>query len=165
MDEKMMNNDEIEIDLKRLLDALLDRAWIIAVVALLCAVVAFAGTFFLITPQYQSAAMFYVNNTDISVGSTNLSLTASDISASRGLVDTYIVILNTRETMLDVIDYAGVDVAYEAVKGMIRAEAVDETEVFRVTVTNSDPYLAEEIANAIAHILPKRISSIIELLN
>ena len=162
MDEKMMNNDEIEIDLKRLLDALLDRAWIIAVVALLCAVVAFAGTFFLITPQYQSAAMFYVNNTDISVGSTNLSLTASDISASRGLVDTYIVILNTRETMLDVIDYAGVDVAYEAVKGMIRAEAVDETEVFRVTVTNSDPYLAEEIANAIAHILPKRISSIIE---
>ena len=163
MDEKtIVNNDEIEIDLKRLLDALLDKAWLIAIVALLCAVVAFAGTFFLITPQYQSSAMFYVNNTDISVGNTTLSLEASDISASRGLVETYIVILNTRETLLDVIDYAGVDLTYEQIQGMVAAEAVDETEVFRVTVTNSDPNQAEQIANAIAYILPKRIATIIE---
>ena len=118
MDERMQN-DEIEIDLKQLVDALLDKSWLIVAVAVLCAMVTFAGTFLFITPQYQSAAMFYVNNSDISVGKATLSLEASDISASRGLVETYIVILNTRETMLDVIDYAGVDVTYEAVKGMI----------------------------------------------
>ena len=162
MDERKRNNDEIEIDLKRLFDALMDKCWLIAIVALVCAVIAFAGTLLFITPQYQSSAMFYVNNSDISVGHTTLSLEASDISASRGLVDTYIVILNTRETMLDVIDYAGVDLTYEQVLGMLQAEAVDETEVFRVTVTNSDRNQAEQIANAIAYILPKRISTIIE---
>lgn len=163
MDEKtMQNREEIEIDLKRLFSALLDRAWLIGIVAILCAVVTFAGTFFFITPTYQSSAMFYVNNTDISVGNTNLSLTPSDISASRGLVDTYIVILNTRETLLDVIDYSGVDISYGALRGMIAASAVDETEVFRVTVTSTDPYEAEQLANAIAYILPKRISIIIE---
>lgn len=161
MDERMQN-DEIEIDLKQLVDALLDKSWLIVAVAVLCAMVTFAGTFLFITPQYQSAAMFYVNNSDISVGKATLSLEASDISASRGLVETYIVILNTRETMLDVIDYAGVDVTYEAVKGMIKAEAVEETEVFRVTVTSPDPMQAEQIANAIAYILPKRIATIIE---
>lgn len=164
MDEKTLhnNNDEIEIDLKRLLDALLDKAWLIAIVSVLCAVIAFVGTFFFITPQYQSAAMFYVNNSDISVGTATLSLEASDISASRGLVDTYIVILKTRETMLDVIDYAGLDLTFEQINGMVAAEAVDETEVFRVTVTNADPMQAEQIANAIAYILPKRIATIIE---
>ena len=161
-DMNLEQNEGMEIDLKRLLDALLKRAWLIGVVALLAAVLAFVGTFLFITPQYQSSAMFYVNNSDISVGSTTLSLTASDISASRGLVDTYIVILNTRETLLDVIDYAGVDVTYRQIKTMVEAAAVDDTEVFRVTITSPDPAEAEKLANAVAYILPKRISTIIE---
>jgi len=163
MDEKnLKNHEELEIDLKRLFSALLDKAWLIGIVSILCAVIAFAGTFFFITPTYQSSAMFYVNNTDISMGNTTLTLTPSDISASRGLVDTYIVILKTRETLLDVIDYADVDISYSALRGMIQAAAVDETEVFRVTVTSTDPYEAEKLANAIAYVLPKRISIIIE---
>ena len=163
MDDKtIQNREEIEIDLKRLFSALLDKAWLVGIAAILCAVLTFVGTFFFITPTYQSSAMFYVNNTDISVGGTNLTLTPSDISASRGLVDTYIVILKTRETLLDVLDYAEVDISYGTLRGMIHASAVDETEVFRVTVTSADPYQAEKLANAIAHVLPKRISIIIE---
>ena len=163
MDEKTVNkNEEIEIDLSRLFGAVVSKSWLVATVALICAVVAFLGTFFFITPQYQSSAMFYVNNTALSVGSASLSLSSSDISASRGLVKTYIVILDTRETLLDVIDYAGVNRTVSEVKGMIEAESVDNTEVFRVVVTSPDPQEAEQIANAIAYILPKRISSIVE---
>ena len=163
MDEKTINKtEEIEIDLSRLFGAVLSRAWLIGAVAVVCALLAFLGTFFLITPQYQSSAMFYVNNNSLSVGNASLSLSSSDISASRGLVKTYIVILDTRETLLDVIDYAGVDRTYSQLKGMIEAESVDNTEVFRVVVTGSDPKEAEQIANAIAYILPKRISSIVE---
>lgn len=153
---------EIEIDLKRLINAVLGKAWLISLVSVFCAVVSFAYTLYFVTPLYQSSAMFYVNNTDISVGGAKLTLNAADISASRGLVDTYIVILNTRETMLDVVDYADVELSYSQIMGMVSAAAVDETEVFRVTVTSSDPEQAEEIANAIAYILPKRISSIVE---
>ena len=163
MDEKTVNkNEEIEIDLSRLFGAVVNKAWLVGVVALVCAVLTFLGTFFFITPQYESAAMFYVNNTALSVGNASLSLSSSDISASRGLVKTYIVILDTRETLLDVIDYAGVDRTVAEIKGMIEAESVDNTEVFRVVVTSSDPQEAEQIANAIAYILPKRISSIVE---
>ena len=161
-DMNLEQNEGMEIDLKRLLDAILKKIWLIGIVAVLAAVIAFVGTLLFITPQYQSSAMFYVNNSDISVGNTTLSLTASDISASRGLVDTYIVILNTRETLLDVIDYAGVDVTYSQIKTMVQAEAVDDTEVFRVTITSPDPAEAEKLADAVAYILPKRISTIIE---
>ena len=63
MDEmKKELNNEIEIDLQRLLGAVLNKAWLIGLVAVLCAVLAFLGTFLFITPKYQSSVMLYVNN-------------------------------------------------------------------------------------------------------
>ena len=165
MDDKTINkNDEIEIDLQRLFRALANKGWLIGLVAIVCAVAVLLGTVFFITPQYQSTAMFYVNNSSVpSIAEDVLSsITSADISASRGLVKTYIVILNTRESLNDVIDYAGVDRTYQELKTMISAEAVDSTEVFRVVVTSEDPQEAERIANAIAYILPNRIKDIID---
>ena len=163
MDERMVTrDDELEIDLQQLFGALLNKAWLIGLVAVICAVVTFLGTLFFITPQYTSAAMFYVNNNSMSLGDVASSITSSDISASRGLVKSYIVILNTRETLNDVIDYTEVDRTYVELKNMISAEAVDATEIFRVVVTSPDPKEAEAIANGIAYILPKRITSIID---
>lgn len=167
MDEKMVKNnqnDEVEIDLSRLITALLDKAWLIGIVSVVCALAVFLGTFFFITPTYQSTAMFYVNNNSLSSLSDAAlsSISSADISASRGLVKTYIVILNTRETLQDVIDYAGVDRTYGQLKDMIEAESVDGTEVFEVVVTSPDPKEAETIANAIAYILPNRIKDIID---
>lgn len=163
MDDKIMNtNDEIEIDLSRIFGALAHNAWLIVITAILCAVITFVGTMLFVTPQYQSSTMFYVNNNSDSQGEASVGISSGDISASRGLVKSYIVILYTRETLNDVIDYAGVDRSYGEIRNMIAAEAVNDTEIFRVDVTSSDPLEAERIANAIAQILPQRISSIIE---
>ncbi len=163
MDGQVRKTDDImEIDLKRLLDTILNKAWIIGIVSVLCAVLTFAGTFFLIQPKYESSSVFYVNNNALSVGDASFSLSTGDISAAKSLVDSYIVILQTRASLNDVIDYAGVERTYEELKEMITAESVNDTEIFEVVVTSTDPYEAEKIANAIAYILPKRISSIIE---
>lgn len=163
MNENMIEkNEEIEIDLQRLFNVLMKKAWIVAVAAVVCAVLTFVGTFLFITPKYEASAMFYVNNNSLSLGETTLSITSSDISASKSLVNSYIVILGTRETLVDVIDYAGVNRTYSQLKKMIAAEAVSSTEIFRVTVTSPDPQEAENIADAIAYVLPKRIGSIIE---
>lgn len=162
MDNKTMKNEELEIDLSRLFGALLKKAWMIGIVSVLCAVLTLAYTVLFVSPKYESGAMFYVNNSGFDMGSVDNILSASDISASRDLVKTYIVILNARETLNDVIDYAGVDRTYGQVRAMISAESVNETEIFRVVVTSEDPVEAEKIADAIAYILPKRIASIID---
>ena len=163
MDEKMRDNGELsEVNLKRLVDALLNQAWKVFLVSIVGALIVFLVTFFFITPRYQSSVMFYVNNSAISVGDASLSIDSGDISASKSLVSTYIVILNTRETLNDVIDYANVNRSYDEVKELIKADAVDDTEVFQVMVTSEDPKEANAIANAIAYILPKRISGIVE---
>jgi len=163
MEEKdRYKNDELEIDLQRLILVLLNKAWMIGLAAIVCAVLTLVGTFFFITPKYQASAMFYVNNSAPSLRGASPSISSSDLSVSRGLVKSYIVILESRETLIDVMDHAGVDYSYEEMRNMIRAEAVDSTEIFRVTVTSPDPQEAERIADAVTSILPKRISGIIE---
>ena len=163
MNEKdNVKNDEIEIDLRRIVEAVLNKMWAVFIVAIGGAVVALLTTVFLITPQYESSAMFYVNNNAFSVGDASLSISNGDLTTSRSLVESYIVILNTRETLNDVIDYAGVNRNYTEVRKMISAAAVNETEIFQVTVESPNPVEAEQIANAIAYILPKRISTIID---
>ena len=155
-------NSTVEIDLKRLFNAVIERAWVVCISTVLCAIIALVGTIYLITPKYQSSAMFYVNNNSLSVGDASFSISSGDITAAKSLVDTYIVILNSRTCLNDVIDYAGIDLSYGELKGMISASAVNSTEIFEVVVTSPDPAQAKDIANAIAHILPKKISNIVE---
>ncbi|MBE6824409.1 MAG: polysaccharide biosynthesis tyrosine autokinase [Ruminococcaceae bacterium] len=155
-------NEIIEIDFGRIFKAIWKRIWLILIVSVLSAVITITGTYFLITPKYESSAMFYVNNNSLSVGDTSFSISQGDIIAAKSLVDTYIVILDSRACLNDVIDYAGVDLEYEDLKDMISASAVNATEIFEVKVTSEDPQQAELLANAIAYILPKRISSIVE---
>ena len=154
--------EEVEIDFGRVMRAVLDNAWLLLVISIICAIISFTATFLFITPKYQSSAMFYVNNNALSVGDASFSISSGDLTTSRNLVESYIVILNTRETLNDVIDYAGVDREYLELTKMISASSVNETEIFSVVVESEDAVEAEKIADAIAYILPRRISSIIE---
>ena len=161
MNKKNKERNEFEINIRRLLQVVLRKSWLVIIVALLSAVAVFLGTFYFVTPLYQSSAMFYVNNS-MAVGGTSLSISTGDIIASKDLVNSYIVILKTRGTLNEVIDYTGMDLSYSELKDMISASSVDNTEIFKVTVTSSDPKEAEQLANAIAHLLPNRIKNIIE---
>ena len=161
--QEITNNEEIvEIDLKRVFDALLNKAWLIVATSVVTALLTLLITLFFITPEYQAKAMFYVNNNSLSVGNASFSISSGDLTTSRNLVESYLVILNTWETLDGVIDYAGVDVSISTLEEMISAVAVNETEIFAVTVTSESPQEAEKLANAIAYILPKRIDTIIE---
>ena len=68
---------------------------------------AFAGTLLFITPKYQATASMYVNNSSFSLGLERFSISASELSASNSLVNTYIFILKSRTTLEEVIAKAG----------------------------------------------------------
>ena len=108
-------NDELEIDLLRLLKALWRKAWAIALAAIIFGGSFFAGTLLFIKPLYKAKALMYVNSSNISVGGTKVSITQSELSAAKTLVDTYIVIMNTRTTLDEVIEQSGVNYTYEEI--------------------------------------------------
>lgn len=151
-----------ELDLRHLLTLLLNKSWIVALAAAGCAVVMLVISLYFLTPQYQSSAMFYVNNSSISLGDTSLSIDSGDITAKRNLVEVYLIILESREHLVDVIDYSGVDRTYRELQDMITASSVNSTEIFKVVVTSPDPEEARQIASAIEKTLPKRITKIID---
>lgn len=155
-------NDYIEIDLVRLLSALWRHFWIILLSMVIFGAAGFGYANYLITPLYQSDVQMYVNNADISVGSTSIKFSQGDLLAAQGLVDTYIVILNSRPMLDDVIDELELPYSYEQLKGMIDAEAVNGTEVFQITVTDANRKEAKEIANKIAELLPEHISTVVD---
>lgn len=157
-------NEEREVDLFRLLKALWRKAWAIALAAILFGGSFFAGTLLFIKPLYTAKSLMYVNSSNITVGGTKVSISQSELTAAKTLVDTYIVILNTRTTLEDVIAQSGVSYTYEELmeRKMISAAAVNGTEVFAIEVTSTDPREAELLANTIARILPEKIASIVE---
>ena len=158
------NTEEMEIDLLRLLQALWRKAWAIVLVAAIFGSCFLAGTAMFIKPLYKANALMYVNSNNISLGGTKVSISQSELTAAQTLVDTYIVILNTRMTLEEVIEQSGVSYTYEELTkgGMIKASAVNGTEVFSIEVTSKDPREAELLANTIARVLPEKIASIVE---
>lgn len=158
-----VTNGEVEIYLPHLFGVMLRKAWLMILAGVLGGILMFLGTYFFETPQYTSTAMFYVNNSAIHASDFSLSgVSYSDMSASQKLVYTYVTILKTRESVDAIVEYAGVDRSYEEVRDMISASPVDDTEIFRVVVTSPDPVEAKELAVAIAHVLPKRIATVVE---
>ena len=150
------------IDLWQVLTALWRKAVLIVLVAAMCAAAAFGITSSAVAPTYESSVMLYVNNQNVSVKDVVNSITDSDISVSRALVETYIVILNARQVLEEVIATAGSDRTVEELREMIAAAPVNKTEIFKVTVTSTDPKEATTLANAIAACLPARIAAIID---
>jgi len=155
-------DDEIEINLLHLVKVLLSKIWIIIISILLCGAIAFSYAFFFVTPKYESRAMLYVNNSNISLGSASLSITSSELSAAKSLLDVYVIILSSRTTLEAVIEQADLDYTYKELSKMVSAGSVNGTEVFDIVVTSDDPAEAERIVNTIVEILPKRIADIIQ---
>ena len=156
------NNDEIEIDLFKLVKTLWKKALVIILIAVIMATATFAVTLLFITPQYKATASMYVNNSSFSFGASSFSISSSELNASSSLVNTYIYILKSRTTLEDVISTAGLPYNYEQLAKMISAKAVSGTAAFDVTITSTSPTEAELIANTIAQVLPERISEIVD---
>lgn len=159
----MKKTDEIiEIDVLRIAKAIWQRLWAVILAAVVCGSGAFGLTYIFIEPTYEASALLYVNNSNFSVGNTSFNISTSSLSAAQELVNTYIVILEARTSLNEIIEYAEIDRSYLELKEMISAAPVNSTEIFEVVVTSTDPAESEKIANAIARILPKRIAEIVD---
>ena len=160
MDNKEKNTEYYTIDLAHIFKALWKRFWVIVLSGILAAGLAFSYAYFLVNPTYSSYVKLYVNNSSFSVGNTTFSI--SELSAAQSLVKTYGEILNSRSTLERVIAKAGVDYTWKELSEMIKYGQSNNTEIMCVTVTSEDPYEASRIANAIAEVLPVRLTEIID---
>ena len=154
------NKEYYTIDLIHIMKTLWKKAWIIVITVFLTGAMGFGTAAFLVTPQYSSSVMLYVNNSSLSLGGFDIGI--SDINAAQELVKTYSILLKNRTTLEKVIEKAGVDYEYKELYDMIEAKSVNGTEILGITVTSPNPYDSANIANTICEVLPIRISEIVD---
>lgn len=157
---KDKTNDEI--DLLELFSALIKKLWLIVSVMILCAIFSFGFTKAFIKPEYTASVKMYVNNSSANISNKNSSISQSDISVAKNLVDTYGVILKTRLTLEEVIKEADLDYSYDELQKMVSSNSVNNTEAFEISVISNDPNESCLIANTIAKVLPDKISRVVE---
>ena len=144
-----------EINLLELLQALLKKWWIILLAVAICASGMYVFAIETTVPTYSSSTMFYVNNSSISVSNIVSQLS---LSAAQSVTTTFRTVLTTRMTIDKIIEEGQLPYSYETVKDMITSTAIDDTEIFQVTVTCPDPDVACHIATTIANVFPTIVS-------
>jgi len=161
-------NDMEQIDLKRMLEIVLERIVSIIVITLIFGLASFGISKF-IPPKYESYITMYINNQRSSVSSTingDTKTLSSDIAASQQLVPTYIEMIKSNNVLQAVLDKfsrkTGEEISVAAFKKMIDASALSNTEILKVTVKSEDAAVASELANTIASVAPEKIQGFIE---
>lgn len=153
-------NEMIEIDLQKLFMRWLEKWWLIAFCGIFFACSSLVYTQQCITPLYKANITAYVNN--VRAGNQVDTISSSSISTSKQLVQTYIRIISSDKVLTQVAEAAEVNYTPNDILGMLSAEQISETELFKVYVSHSDPEMAARIANAIAEVIPTAIADIVE---
>lgn len=149
---------ETELDLEALFKALWRKKLAIIVVAILFAVIAYAGTKLLITPKYQSKFTAYVNNRaeDTTV------LTSSDLSASQSLTNTYSEIILSRTALETAAKHAGLDLSHSKLRNAVSVDIASNTQIITIAVVLEDNQQAYALATAIEEYIPDYAANIVE---
>ena len=158
--ENKDNHVEREIDLLPILKALLSKLWLMILIGVIFAGMAFGATKLLVKPTYRCSFTAYVNNQHAQ-GSTD-KLTSSDLNASQQLGATYVRILKSNTILTAALDSLDLDLTYGQFSRMVSAEVQGDTEVIAVYVVNGDPQTAYILANALANTAPTYMTQIVE---
>jgi capsular polysaccharide biosynthesis protein len=176
-----MEEKEIQIDLRELLNVFLSKIGYVLVCAVVFAAVAFFYTKLAVPYRYTSSVSLYVTNNTYN-NSISDSVNISDVNASQQLVDTYRIILsddvvmdsiseklNENYSQEELSPYIAYDIndndelmpSTDAIRNCISFSSVEDTEILKVDVTTRSPKLSAEICSYITEIAPETIIRVI----
>lgn len=151
-----------EINLSELFSAVLQKIWLVILLAVVVGGAFYFRTKNFVTPLYRSSVTIYVNNLVQTSDNVVTGVTATNLATSQQLVKTYIEILKSDTVLREVAKQADVGIGASSIRSRMSAAAQNETEVFKVYISHADPNVAAKIANAIADVAPGEIAKIVE---
>lgn len=151
-------NDEIEIDLVELFGALLRHIWLILAAGIFGALVCFVLSYFVIAPTYESTTKIYILNKQ-----NETSVTYSDVQLGTQLTKDYAELINSRFVLEEVIQSLGLDLTYEDLLDKIEVDTPTDTRIVAITVSDHDPVLAMNIANAVREAASEHIQNVMDI--
>lgn len=153
--------------IKNILQLLIGKLWLIIILIVIGGGAAFGYAKCMQTLQYQSYTTMYVKNNTQSLSNVN----NSDLNTARSLVSTYIAVLKSdtllEKTRDELVKKFGSDrisqifsvnddkVSPNSLRNCLTMEAVDQTEVLKITAVTKDAEISAELCQTIAELAPE----------
>lgn len=150
-------NDEIQIDLLKLLYEFKKKIWLFVLIAILLGSAATAYSQYIIVPQYSSTAMLYVLTRETTLTSL------ADLQIGTQLTKDYKVMVTSRPVLEEVISSLGLDMSYKVLREKITIGNPEDTRILTLTVKDSDPVRAKVLVNQVAVTAADYIGDLMEM--
>lgn len=159
-------DDEMEIDLRELFFALMGKVHFLILAFILGALILYLVSITLLPKKYQSSTSIYVLNRQ-----DNNVVTYSDLQTGTQLTKDYAELVKSRSVTEKVISQLKLNTIYTDMKnldsselaGMISVANTTDTRIIRITVTDTNPARAQDIANAIREAASLHIEEVMDI--
>jgi len=153
----MKEQNMMEIDVFQLLKILWKRKVLIALVAIVTGVVAFAYSSFIVKPEYTSTTRIYVVNRN---QGDKTGLTNQDLQAGSYLVKDYREIILSQDVLEKVATDLKLDLPSKGLASKIKVTVPADTRIVSISVTDRAPEEASRIANSLREVAAQKIISV-----
>lgn len=151
---------EETISIQDIFKTLRKRWKLIMLLTLIAALISGSISYFLLTPVYQSSTQILVNQKQ-----SENQLDSTQIRSNIDMINTYSVIIKSPAILDKVIDELDLNQSVEQLSGKITINSQENSQVFSLTVQDSNPAKAVEIANTVSSIFQKEIKDIMKVDN
>ena len=148
---------EETIDLREYFAIIKKRFWIIAIITVVAMVVSGVISFFMLSPVYESKSTLIVNTEK---NEETQMITGDQFTVTQKLAVTYGEIIKSRTVLEDVISNLKLDSEYEDLVEKITVSPVKDTQIISISVQDTNPKKARDIANEIPKVFEKEVKRI-----
>ena len=148
---------EETIDLREYFAIIKKRFWIIALITVVAMVVSGVVSFFMLSPVYEAKSTLIVNTEK---SEETQMITGDQFTVTQKLAVTYGEIIKSRTVLEDVIGNLKLDSKYEQLAGQITVSPVKDTQIISISVQDTNPKKARDIANEIPKVFEKEVKRI-----
>ena len=148
---------EETIDLREYFSIIKKRFWIIALITVVAMVVSGVISFFMLSPVYEAKSTLIVNTEK---SQETQMITGDQFTVTQKLAVTYGEIIKSRTVLEDVISNLKLDSEYEDLVEKITVSPVQDTQIISISVQDTNPKKARDIANEIPKVFEKEVKRI-----
>ena len=153
----MKEQNMMEIDVFHLLKILWKRKLLIALVAFVTGIVAFAYSSFIVKPEFTSTTRIYVVNRN---QGDKPGLTNQDLQAGSYLVKDYREIILSQDVLEKVATDLKLELPPKGLASKIKVTVPVDTRIVSISVTDRAPEEASRIANSLRDVAAQKIISV-----
>ena len=158
--------EENEIDLKEILLDFWNKKLQIILIISISILIGIMYTIAFVKPVYTSSTTLVLatSGSENTQDATN-SITATDVTLNSKLVSTYSALAQSKSVLSKVISNLGIKMSEDELKNNVSVTQKTNTEIIVLSVTNSDPTLAEKLTNETAKVFMEKVTEIYKINN